>query len=365
MQLFTNRSVQPLLIVLPLLVVGLIGCGEDATEPQFGELVIDVFPDSLPIPWTVSSGKTSYNGVGDTVLESLPPADYELTWGGLIGYILPNPQRETETLAAGEAIVFHASYTEFTLGDFVLIDAGAFFMGALPSDSVAYTDERPPHPVTISRPFWMKTTEVTQAEYGAIMGQNPSHWQGCDDCPVEQVNWNNAVRYCNALSDWAGLSPAYTITPDTVIWDENSTGYRLATEAEWEFACRADSETRFHAGDHDSVLTGIGWYAGNANGFVHPVGEKSANDWGLYDMHGNIYELCWDWFASYGAGSQTDPSGPATGLFRISRGGAYQFDPDRCTATARGLRSPSESDRQHGFRIARNDQSKQHSREKQ
>ncbi|MFH1843531.1 MAG: formylglycine-generating enzyme family protein [bacterium] len=358
--------VQLLLVALPLiLLLGMVGCGEDATAPRFGEVIIEVFPDSLPIPWTLVSGKAMYSGVGDTTLSSLSPGDYELTWGGLLGYVLPNPPRETETVAAGEAIVFHTVYTEFTLGDFVAINAGSFTMGAPPGDSVAFADERPPHPVTISRPFWLKSTEVTQAEYGAIMCENPSYWQGCDDCPVERVNWNSALLFCNTLSDWAGLAPAYTITPDTVVWDRNAPGYRLASEAEWEYACRAGSSSRFYAGDHDSILAGIGWYAGNARGFPHRVGEKSPNDWGLYDMHGNVFELCWDWFASYDDGGVTDPAGPATGLFRISRGGGYQFDPDRCTATARGLSSPSETSQQRGLRIARNDQPKHHPREEQ
>jgi formylglycine-generating enzyme required for sulfatase activity len=178
--------------------------------------------------------------------------------------------------------------------------------------------------VTISRGFGMSKYEVTQAQYKAVMGTrtNPSWFKG-DNNPVESVSWNDAVAYCAKLT---GKEKAAGRLP--VGYE-----YRLPTEAEWEYACRAGTTTAFSFGDDESKLGEYGWYgqymlgeylySGNSGQTTHPVGQKKPNGWGLYDVHGNVYEWCQDWYGNYPGGSVTDPQGPATGSYRVRRGGGW------------------------------------------
>ena len=216
----------------------------------------------------------------------------------------------------------------------VLIPAGKFVMGSPGSETGRDDDEGPQRRVTVSRSFYMGVTEVTQDQYAAIMGKNPSKFSGLSN-PVEQVSWEDAVAFCKALSKKTGQT------------------VRLPTEAEWEYACRAGSKTRFSFGDEDRDLGAHAWYEDNSDGKSHPVGKKKANAWGLYDMHGNVWEWCGDWYAESYAGLKTeDPQGPGGGKFRVLRGGSSGYKPARCRSANRYWLTPDYRGIRIGFRVA-------------
>ncbi len=186
----------------------------------------------------------------------------------------------------------------------VLIPAGKFTMGSVASEN-RWGNEGPQRRVTISKPFYMGLTEVTQNQYETIMEKNPSKFSGLTR-PVEQVAWNDAMEFCKVLSKKTGKT------------------VRLPTEAEWEYACRAGSTTRYSFGDEDRDLGSYAWYRANSDGKTHRVGRKKLNAWGLYDMHGNVSEWCSDWYAESYAGLKTiDPQGSGSGKYRVYRGGAW------------------------------------------
>ena len=197
------------------------------------------------------------------------------------------------------------------------IPAGEFMMSSNGSDSVPYDEEfldnaaseagKKKHRVRITRPFYLGVYEVTQAQYEAVMGNNPSFFtangrgkdrvpgQSTDRHPVEQVGWLDAVKFCNKVSEREGIAPFYEIDGGKVtVADWNRPGYRLPTEAEWQYACRANTSTRYPFGDDAARLGEYGWFSGNSGDKTHPVGEKRPNGFGLYDMLGNVSERCWD-----------------------------------------------------------------------
>ena len=217
----------------------------------------------------------------------------------------------------------------------VFVRGGAFQMGS--PEGVGYDDERPRHEVSLS-PFWMASTAVTQGQYEAVMGRNPSHFTESPEHPVEQVSWEEAVAYCDALSKREGLPP--------------EAGYRLPTEAEWEYACRGGTQTRWWCGDDESELGSVAWYGKNSEDQTHPVGLKRPNAWGLYDMHGNVWEWVGDWFGDYPSEPQADPCGPPRGDDRVIRGGSYWYDADWLRSAVR-YRRWLPDDRDVGFRVVR------------
>jgi formylglycine-generating enzyme required for sulfatase activity len=242
----------------------------------------------------------------------------------------------------------------------VLIPAGSFRMGDL--TGTGYDREKPVHKVTISRPFLMSRLEVTQELYESVMGSNPSHFKGAK-LPVEKVSWNDAVEFCNALSRKEGLKPCYSGKGKDVVCDFSANGYRLPTEAEWEFAARAGTDTDFHNGKMkhagktplDPVLGRSGWYEGNAGRKSHPVGGKEANAFGLHDMHGNVAEWCWDFYSAkyYNESPSKDPRGPVKGPRRILRGGGWYSDAKGCRSAFRVGSMPEFTDYYNGIRLVR------------
>jgi len=234
-------------------------------------------------------------------------------------------------------------------GDIVFINGGTFTMGSPADERGRSKNEGPQHQVTVSS-FYMEKYPVTQAEYQETTGTNPSSFNG-PSLPVEQVSWFDAVEYCNKLSLKEGLTPAYTIDGTNVSWNHEANGYRLPTEAEWEYACRAGTQTPFYSG---TSVNDAGWYSGNAGGKTHPVGEKQPNPWGLCDMHGNVLEWCWDWLGNYSDEAQTDPQGAVSGTDRVYRGGSWYFEALQTRSAFRFGNYPSLRVFFVGFRIVRN-----------
>jgi len=232
----------------------------------------------------------------------------------------------------------------------VLINGGTFTMGSPANEPERSDDEGPRHEVTIS-PFYMGKYPVTQGEYQAVTGANPSELKG-DNLPVENVSWYEAIEYCNSLSQVEGLTPAYTVNGTNVKWNRNTNGYRLPTEAEWEYACRAGTSTPFYSG---KSVDDAGWYLMNSD-HTHPVGEKQANAWGLYDMHGNVWEWCWDRYRDYSRNlpdiNITDPEGAQRGPCRVLRGGGWRDLAQDLRSAYRRYCTPFNRYNDLGFRLA-------------
>ncbi|HUU26709.1 MAG TPA: SUMF1/EgtB/PvdO family nonheme iron enzyme, partial [archaeon] len=210
----------------------------------------------------------------------------------------------------------------------ISLPGGSFQMGQEGTSSV------PVHTVTLD-PFWIAQTEVTQGQYRAVTGGNPSHFTGNDSLPVETVNWDDAVRFCNYLSKLAGLDTCYNTRTRECDFTKN--GFRLPTEAEWEYAARAGTKFWYYTGYFEKDLARAAWYKTNSKGTTHPVAQKEPNVWGLYDMHGNVYEWCNDSWIDYTIESQTNPTGgPVTAITRIFRGGSYDSQAVASRSAARG-----------------------------
>ena len=216
--------------------------------------------------------------------------------------------------------------------DLVWVPAGCFQMGSPDAEQDHQSCEGPVHTVELDG-FWMGKYEVTQEQYEAVMGKNPSKFKGAKN-PVEQVSWNDAVEFCRNASQKTGKD------------------LRLPTEAEWEYACRAGSTTRFCFGDSDTGLGEYAWYDGNSGKTTHPVGEKKENNWDLYDMHGNVWEWCGDLYADrYEAAAAKNPQGASSGPCRVLRGGGWSNGPQFCRSATRDGGSPSRTGISRGFRV--------------
>ncbi len=229
--------------------------------------------------------------------------------------------------------------------EMVKVPVGSFLMG---------DDEAGPiHRVSITKPYCISKEPVAQAFYRAVMNDNPSHFKG-DSNPVENISWFDAVRFCNALSEKMNMQPAYKIKAEKVEWVEGTSGFRLPKEAEWEHAARGGTTTaRFACGDLESGLEMMGWYDENSGEQTHPVGQKKPNVWGLFDMHGNVWEWTWDWYGEYPSGSVNDPLGAGRGSYRVLRGGGWRDDAQICRSANRIINSPFNRSSILGFRLSR------------
>ncbi|RLW70008.1 MAG: hypothetical protein B6D68_01375, partial [spirochete symbiont of Stewartia floridana] len=200
----------------------------------------------------------------------------------------------------------------------------------------------------------MSKYEVTQGEWREVMGSGPSHFSG-DNLPVEQVSWYDAVAYCNALSVQKNLTPVYTINGTSVTADWSADGYRLPTEAEWEYAARGGNASKgylFAGSDDDRE---VAWHDYNSGDAAHPVGGKAPNELGLHDMSGNVWEWCWDWYGGdyYESSPSSDPRGPASGSHRVNRGGSWGSNYWRLRSATRNIYGPGDSYYFLGFRLVR------------
>ncbi len=220
---------------------------------------------------------------------------------------------------------------------FVQIPSGEFEMGS-PGQEMGRGRDESPHRVRITRPFEMSIHEITQEQFEFVMGTNPSHFKGPNH-PVDQVTWEEAVKFCDTLSQISRRQGS-------------EYGFRLPTEAEWEYACRAGSTTMFHFGDDPSRLGDYAWFLDNSGETTHPVGQKNPNAWGLYDMHGNVFEWCQDFYFERAVAS-VDPQGPRKGVDRILRGGAWYNAPRFQRSANRGQKGPQHRDHGYGFRVVR------------
>jgi formylglycine-generating enzyme required for sulfatase activity len=215
--------------------------------------------------------------------------------------------------------------------DFLLIPAGEFTMG-----SDRESNEKPAHKVRINKSFYLSVYEVTQAQWQAIMGNNPSSFKSDPKLPVETVSWEKVQEFIRKLNA-----------------KEKGKAYRLPTEAEWEYAARAGTKTLYSFGENPKQLGPYAWCGKGANNQTHPIGQRKPNAWGLYDMHGNVWEWVQDWFGVYPAEATTDPAGPPAGTHRVFRGGSWSTDVGHCRSAHR---SAERVNRQHGdlgFRLAR------------
>jgi formylglycine-generating enzyme required for sulfatase activity len=219
-----------------------------------------------------------------------------------------------------------------------LIPAGEFMMGS-PATESGRSDNETQHRVTLTKPFYLGVTEVTQEQYQKVMVTNPSKVKGPQN-PVERVNWAEAVEFCGKLSAMPAEKTAGHV-------------YRLPTEAEWEYACRSGTATAYGFGDDASRLGDYGWFEGNSDSRTHPVGEKKPNAWGLYDMHGNVWEWCQDRYGDYPSGSATDPTGATSDLYRVLRGGCWLYFARGCRSAFRNGYAPGVRYDSLGFRVLR------------
>lgn len=258
---------------------------------------------------------------------------------------------------------------------FVYISGGLFTMGSPTNESYRDNDEVY-HNITVSS-FWVDPYEVSQGDYEAITGTNPSHFKG-NALPVENVTWYEAIEYCNKKSIATGLTPVYEISETTVKWDRNANGYRLLTEAEWEFVCRAGTTTPFPTGnfmhtdeanyqgnypylveEHYSMGTipsgaSRNHYYGTNRGTTIRVDSLAPNAYGVYNMNGNVSEWCFDYYSAYDLSASIDPTGAVSGSLRVNRGGGYNDFCKHLRSAYRSATNPVDTDQNLGFRICRN-----------
>ena len=211
----------------------------------------------------------------------------------------------------------------------VYVSGGTFNMGS--SDSDAYSDEKTVNSISASS-LYIGKTEVTQALWKAVMGNNPSNFKG-DNLPVEEVSWNDCQEFIRKLNSATGKT------------------FRLPTEAEWAFADRGGNSSRGYKYSGSNTIDNVAWYDGNSSNKTHAVGTKQANELGLYDMSGNVYEWCSDWYGNYSSSSQTNPKGPSSGSFRVERGGSWAIDARSCRVSNRSCSYPGNGRSGLGLRL--------------
>ncbi len=367
---------------------------------QEGVITINPEPDSVNAPWQITGPGGFFRASrGDTVLTRLPIGAYTLTWGEVDGRVRPSPPAPTVTIVANSNLILTGQYV--VQEGFVFVPDGIYIMGS-PVGESGHDRNEPQHEVTLNHGFYIQTTEVTNQKYADMLqwaydrryvtatstsvrdnldgsiqklldlesAYSEIHFAGGvfsstnPNNPVKGVTWYGAAAYC----DWLSLANELPRAYNHSTWRCNGgdvtqagPGYRLPTEAEWEYACRAGSSAAFASGAItqpincaalDPNLDLLGWYCGNAGGGEHAVAQKAPNAWGLYDMHGNLHEWCNDWFADY-PGDAADPVGPATGEYRVLRGGFWNTKAQSCRSAYRYSGLPGNHTDYITFRAAR------------
>jgi len=348
-------------------------------EPKWQNLIVIEEAEPKPVPLKAAASARGWprpHWLWPTVGVGVLLIGITIVWVAAVltkrtkGTVEKQPAAPASPTAAARARQPSTAWTSpSTKIAFVRLEGGEFMMGSPASDEDADHEEKPQHNVRIS-PFLLGVTEVTQSQHMAVMGTNPSHFskygggkdqvagQSTDRHPVETVSWLDAIKYCNALSKQDRLMPYYDIAGDNVrVPIIKGPGYRLPTEAEWEYACRAGKESRYSFGDDQSEMRDYAWCVSNAASTTHPVGEKRPNDFGLYDMHGNVWEWCWDWFDNeyYARSPADDPSGPSGASDRVIRGGGWCRAPRNCRSAGRDWDPPAKVYNVLGFRLALRD----------
>jgi formylglycine-generating enzyme required for sulfatase activity len=246
----------------------------------------------------------------------------------------PNGRHRQEAQTALTTLNAPATLTDPLAGTFILVKGGTFTMGCTSEQSGCYDDERPTHSVTLST-YYMGQTEVTQAQWRAVMGTNPSIFKNCDECPVENVSWKEVQDFITKLNSRSGGGR-----------------YRLPTEAEWEYAARGGSQSRGYEYAGSNNIKDVAWYDENSDSKTRPVKGKQPNELGLYDMSGNVWEWCSDWYGNYPATAQSDPKGPDKGVGRVIRGGSWINRARYCRVSHRSFDTPGDRGSHLGFRLA-------------
>jgi len=318
-------------------------------EKATGALTVKINPKAAKqagARWRVDNGTWQKSG---RTVSGLGTGSHEVTFKAIDGWKAPKPK--TATINADVTTVLSGKYAPVTNTQTVLlpggvplelvwIPPGSFMMGRYASESNSYPSEDPQHQVTFANGFWIGKYEVTQAQWVAVMGSNPSYFTGDLNRPVEEVSWNNVqdfIAAVNALGQGA---------------------FRLPSEAQWEYACRAGTTTRFYWGDDPTLsqTDSYTWHTGNAGMTTNPVGQKLPNAWGLFDMGGNVWEWCEDyWHADY-TGAPTDGSAWLSGASnsnRVTRGGAWYSYDYVCRSAYRNYQGPTNTVNGVGFRIAK------------
>jgi formylglycine-generating enzyme required for sulfatase activity len=246
----------------------------------------------------------------------------------IVWQVLDERERLTGSNISFEVRAMLSSLNDFGI-EMVYVKGGTFQMGSNDGDS----DEKPVHTVTVSD-FYIGKYEVTQKQWREIMGNNPSNFKNCDNCPVEMVSWNDVQEFIKKLNQKTGKN------------------YRLPTEAEWEYAARGGSQSRGYKYAGSNNIGEVAWYDDNSSSKTHAVGGKKPNELGIYDMSGNVYEWCSDWYGNYSAGSQRNPQGPTSGPLRLLRGGSWGLNARYCRVSNRLNVNPGYRINYSGFRLA-------------
>ena len=308
-------------------IVSFVATGEDAED---GSLATSAFVWTSSLDGQIKSGAKSFS-------------TDNLTIGTHIITLIVTDSDNASEVVTCKIIIYSAAPITNSLGmSFIYIPPGTFMMGSPEDEFIRYRNEIQHH-VTLTKGYYLQTTEVTQGQWKAVMGSTQSWFSSCgDDCPVENTSWVDAQEFIETIN-----------TLDEGI-------YRLPTEAEWEYACRAGSDTAFANGGiseadckNDPNLSVMAWYCYNSDNTTHPVAQKHPNVWGLYDMHGNVCELCSDWYAAYPTVSVIDPAGPSSGDSRVKRGGSWYAYAQESRSACRSHKAPDSRRTNIGFRLAK------------